>query len=41
MDLKETRCEDVEWILLAEGSFQWRALVNTAMNIKIDQLLHV
>jgi hypothetical protein len=31
--LKEMRCDDVEWIDLAEDGDQWRAAVNTVMNI--------
>jgi hypothetical protein len=32
MDLRETSCEDVNWIHLAQERDHWRALVNTVMN---------
>jgi hypothetical protein len=32
MDLREIEWGDVDWIDLAEGRDQWRALVNTVMN---------
>jgi hypothetical protein len=32
MDFKETACENVDWIHLAEDRDQWRALVNLVMN---------
>jgi hypothetical protein len=34
MNLKETGCEDVNWIHLAQDRDQWWAVVNTAMNIR-------
>jgi hypothetical protein len=37
MDIKELGCEDVEWIHLAQGRFQWRAVVNTAMKLPVPQ----
>jgi hypothetical protein len=33
MDLKETGCEVVNWIQLAQDRDQWRALVNTVMKL--------
>jgi len=33
MDLREIRWEDVDWIHLVQGRDQWRALVNTVMNV--------
>jgi hypothetical protein len=33
VDLRETEWGGVDWIDLAEDRGQWRALVNTAMNI--------
>jgi len=32
--LKKCGCEDVLWIHLAQGRNQWRALVNTVMNLQ-------
>jgi hypothetical protein len=31
MDLKEIRCEGVDWILLAQDKVQWQALVTMVM----------
>jgi hypothetical protein len=36
MDLRSMECGDVAWIRLAENRDQWRALVNTAMNIRFS-----
>jgi transcription termination factor 2 len=33
MDLREIRLGDMDWIDLAQDRDQWRALVNTAMNL--------
>jgi hypothetical protein len=33
MDLKETGCEDVDWILLSEDRVQWWVLVKTIINL--------
>jgi hypothetical protein len=30
-------CEDVEWIQLAQDGNQWRALVNTVMNLRVHK----
>jgi hypothetical protein len=35
MELKEICCEDVDWIHLAQDKDQWRALVNTVMNLRV------
>jgi hypothetical protein len=36
MDLKEIRCE-MDLIHLVQGRGQWRALVNTVMNLRVLQ----
>jgi hypothetical protein len=33
MGLREIRIDGVNWIQLAQGSVQWRAFVNTVMNL--------
>jgi hypothetical protein len=33
MNVKETGCEDVYWIHLADDRNWWQALVNMAMNL--------
>jgi hypothetical protein len=33
MDLKEMGCEVVDWFHLVRGRDQWRAAVNTVMNL--------
>jgi hypothetical protein len=35
MDLREIGWDDMDWIDLAENSDQWRALVNTVMNLRV------
>jgi hypothetical protein len=35
MDLREIGWDGVDWIELAEDRDQWRALVNTAMNLQV------
>jgi hypothetical protein len=35
MDLKEIGWDGVDWIELAQGRDQWRALVNTVMNLRV------
>jgi hypothetical protein len=34
-DLQEIRWEGVDWIHLAQDRDQWRALVNTVMNLRV------
>jgi hypothetical protein len=33
MDLREIECDDMDWTILAKNRNQWRALVNTVMNL--------
>jgi hypothetical protein len=35
MDLREIGWVDMEWIDLVQDSDQWRALVNTVMNLRV------
>jgi hypothetical protein len=35
MDLGEVGCDDVDWVHLAENMIQWRALLNTVMNLRL------
>jgi hypothetical protein len=35
MDLRETVFGDMDWIHLADDREQWRALVNTVMNLRV------
>jgi hypothetical protein len=35
IDLKETGWDGVDWIDLAQDRDQWRALVNTVMNLRV------
>jgi hypothetical protein len=35
MDLTEIGCDGVDWIELAQDRDQWRALVNTVMNLRV------
>jgi hypothetical protein len=36
IDLREVGREDVDWIHLAQGRDQWRAVVNTVMKLRIS-----
>jgi hypothetical protein len=35
MDLREIRWDGLDWIDLAQDRDQWRALVNTVMNLRV------
>jgi hypothetical protein len=35
MDLRETGWDGIDWIELAQDRDQWRALVNTVMNLRV------
>jgi hypothetical protein len=35
MDLREIGIDGANWIRLAQGRVQWRAFVNTVMNIRV------
>jgi hypothetical protein len=35
MDLREIVWDDMDWIDLAQDSNQWRALMNTVMNLRV------
>jgi hypothetical protein len=35
MDLKETGIDGANWIRLAQNRVQWRAFVNTVMNLRV------
>jgi hypothetical protein len=34
IELREIGCDDMDWIDLAQDRDQWRALVNTVMNLR-------
>jgi len=35
MDLRKTRCEVMNWIHVIQDRDQWRALVNTAIKLRV------
>lgn len=35
MDIKETRCDNMEWIYLAQNRNQWWDLVNTVKKVRV------
>jgi hypothetical protein len=41
MDLREIGWDGVEWIDLAQDRDQWRALVNTGMNLRFHKMLRI
>jgi hypothetical protein len=36
MDLRETGIDEANWIRLAQDRVQWRAFVNTVMNLRVS-----
>jgi hypothetical protein len=36
MDLREIECGGMDWIDMAQDRNQWRALVNTVMNLRMS-----
>ena len=36
MDIREVGCWGMEWIDLAQDRYRWRAVVNTAMNLRVS-----
>jgi hypothetical protein len=39
MGLREIEWGDMDWIYLAQDRGQWRALVNTIMNLGLNKIL--
>jgi hypothetical protein len=35
MDLKETGCQDVDWIYVVQDTVQWQAVVNIVMSLQV------
>jgi hypothetical protein len=35
MDLRKIGCDGMDWIDLAQDRYQWRALVNTVMILRV------
>jgi hypothetical protein len=35
MDLREVGRGDVDWIILAQDRYRWRALVNSVLNLRV------
>jgi len=36
MDLRETGCGGLDWIILMQDTFPWQAVVNTVMNLWVQ-----
>jgi hypothetical protein len=36
MDLREMECDGMDWIDLTQDRDQWKALVNTVMNLRVS-----
>jgi hypothetical protein len=41
MDLRDTGWDDMDWTDLVQDRDQWRALVNTAMNLRVHTMLSI
>jgi hypothetical protein len=41
MDLKEVKCEDVDWILVTGDRVQWRVVLNIILNPRVPQKQHL
>jgi hypothetical protein len=37
IDLREIGWDGVDWVDLAQDRYQWRALVNTVMNLRVPE----
>jgi hypothetical protein len=41
MDRRETGWDGMDWIVLPQDRDQWRALVNTVMNVRVHKMLDI
>jgi hypothetical protein len=39
MDVREIGCDGMDWIDLAQDRDQWRALVNTVVNLQFHKMM--